>query len=71
MEWAAIIALIVGILRIFKYHLLVLVVNWSNRIDEVKIKTKKSETIISKIKSNYSPINHRDVSVEQKVISIS
>lgn len=64
MEWAAITAFILGILRIFKPHLLVLVVNCCKRIEEVQIKTQKSETIISKIKSNRPQVRHQDVSVE-------
>lgn len=58
MEWVKIVALILGVLRIFKPHLLVLIVNCCNKIEEVKIKTKKSETIILKIKSNHPRIHH-------------
>ena len=69
MEWAAIITFIFGVLRIFRPHLLILVVNWCNKIEEVRIKTKTGETIISKIKFNQHEINHQDLPVEQKLIS--
>ena len=52
MEWAAIVTFILAVLRIFKHHLLVMVANHCKQIDEVRIKTKTGETIISKIKSN-------------------
>jgi hypothetical protein len=46
--WVAISALIVSVLRIFKYHLLVIIVNNCKHLKGIIIKTKISETKILK-----------------------